>query len=273
MNDYERIARIIRLLDERPEPAPSLEALAAEAGLSPFHFHRLFEHWAGITPKNLLRCLTLEEARNRLRRGASVLDATLDSGLSSPGRLHDLCLRLENATPGEIKSGGAGWTLHAGVAMSPFGPCLLATGPRGLCHLQFLEDEHAGWDELTRRWPAAQITPDPAQAADLARSIFSGPPAKPLRACVAGTPFQIRVWQQLLLLPPGHFTSYARLAADAGFPKAIRATGTAVGANPLAYLIPCHRVLRQTGALGGYRWGTDRKRLILAWECLRHPEI
>jgi len=273
MNDYERVAQILRLLDARTGEQPSLDELAQAAGLSPFHFHRLFTRWAGITPKNFVRCLTMAGARERLAGGASVLDATLDSGLSSPSRLHDLCVRLECATPGEIKSGGAGWMLKAGIAPSPFGPCLLATGPRGLCHLQFLDDEAAGWQELALRWPAAAITTDHRAATRLARQIFSGSPNEPLRACVAGTPFQIRVWQQLLLLPPGHFTNYARLAANAGFPKAVRATGTAVGANPLAYLIPCHRVLRQTGALGGYRWGTERKRLLLAWECLRHPEI
>jgi AraC family transcriptional regulator of adaptative response/methylated-DNA-[protein]-cysteine methyltransferase len=272
MNDYERIARVIRHLDACHAGQPDLASLAEIAGLSPFHFHRLFSAWAGITPKDFLQCLTLAHAKNLLYSGRSVLDAALGSGLSGPGRLHDLCVILEAASPGEVKSGGAGWTITTGFADSPFGQCLIGVSPRGLCHLSFVDsgDGAAALAELRENWPQARLLHDDASATRVAGEIFephgerSARPA--LRAFVKGTPFQVRVWRALLQVPSGTLVSYGCLAAALDKPAAARAVGTAVGHNPLAWLIPCHRVIRETGVIGEYRWGVVRKRAMVAWE-------
>jgi AraC family transcriptional regulator of adaptative response/methylated-DNA-[protein]-cysteine methyltransferase len=272
MSDYERIAGVIRFLDQHRAEQPGLAKLAGRAGLSPFHFHRLFLRWAGITPKDFLQCLTLAHAQQLLADGNSVLDAALQSGLSGPGRLHDLCVTLESASPGQVKSGGEGWTIAYGFAGSPFGRCLLGQGPRGICHLEFVESgagavEPAG---LQAHWPRARLQRDDARASLLAERIFARPsdtrPAPPLRAFVRGTPFQVRVWRALLQIRPGTLVSYGALAAGIGSSGAARAVGRVVAQNPLAYLIPCHRVIRETGAAGGYRWGRSRKLALLAWE-------
>jgi AraC family transcriptional regulator of adaptative response/methylated-DNA-[protein]-cysteine methyltransferase len=272
MNDYERIARVIRFLDERRIEQPDLTALAEHAGLSVFHFHRLFSQWAGVTPKDFLQCLTLSHAKELLRVGESVLDVALESGLSGPGRLHDLCVSLEAASPGELKSGGAGWRILFGVAESPFGRCLIAESPRGICHLSFVEEENETifLMELKKDWPQAKLKRNDSVAAWIAARIFGRPnnahSRGTLRGFVSGTPFQVRVWRALLQTPPGALTSYGRLAKEIGCPTASRAVGTAVGQNPLAYLIPCHRVIRETGVIGNYRWNRTRKRAIIAWE-------
>jgi AraC family transcriptional regulator of adaptative response/methylated-DNA-[protein]-cysteine methyltransferase len=273
MDDYQRIAKVIRYLDRHRTEQPDLATLAADAGLSPYHFHRLFSAWAGITPKDFLQCLTLAHARELLRRGESVLEAALNSGLSGPSRLHDLCVSLEAASPGELKSGGSGWTIVCGFAASPFGLCLVGESPRGLCRLSFHADggEEAALAALQSDWPGARLRRDDPAAALLVRRIFAGageiPNKPPLRAFVRGTPFQVLVWRALLLIPPGTLVSYGQLATALGRSGAARAVGTAVGRNPLAYLIPCHRVIRETGAFGGYHWGLERKAMLLAWEC------
>jgi AraC family transcriptional regulator of adaptative response/methylated-DNA-[protein]-cysteine methyltransferase len=277
MNDYGRIARVIRYLDEHCTEQPDLATLADYVGLSPFHFHRLFSAWAAITPKDFLQCLTLAHAKALLKRGEGVLDAALAAGLSGPGRLHDLCVNLDAASPGEMKSGGAGWTLSAGFTDSPFGWCLLSESPRGICHLAFVEspDGATEWAALQANWPRAQLQRDDDAAARLAGRIFKQPnradagPA--LRAFVQGTDFQVRVWRALLQVPAGSLVSYGRLALALDKPAAARAVGTAVGHNPLAYLIPCHRVIRETGVVGDYRWGQVRKRAMLAWESSLAP--
>ncbi len=272
MNDYERIARVIRYLDARRAEQPDLASLAEVAGLSPFHFHRLFSAWAGITPKDFLQCLTLAHAKALLRQGTSVLDAALDSGLSGPGRLHDLCIILEAASPGEVKSGGEGLTITAGFTDSPFGRCLIGESPRGLCHLTFIDsgDGAAALAALREHWPRVRLQRDDTNAARLAGSIFEAPAGRhsrpALRALVKGTTFQLRVWRALLHVPSGTLVSYGRLAAALDNPAAARAVGTAVGHNPLAWLIPCHRVIRETGVIGDYRWGPVRKRAMVAWE-------
>ena len=272
MNDYERVARIIRYLDEHHLEQPHLADLATQAGLSRYHLHRLFSRWAGVTPKDFLQCLTLGHARERLRQGETVLAATLNSGLSSPGRLHDLCISLEAATPGEVRSGAEGWTIEAGFMSSPFGICCLGTGPRGVCHLAFVEtgDRASAEASLREAWPHARLRWNDTSARRLGAQIFR--PANQdafagsLGACVRGTPFQLRVWRALLRVPPGALVSYGQLAAAAGQPAAARAVGTALSRNPLAFLIPCHRVIRETGVVGQYRWGHERKRLMLGWE-------
>jgi AraC family transcriptional regulator of adaptative response/methylated-DNA-[protein]-cysteine methyltransferase len=275
MNDYERIAQVIRFLDANHVEQPDLTTLAGRVGLSPFHFHRLFATWAGVTPKDFLQCLTLAHAKELLRAGENILDAALESGLSGPARLHDLCVNLEAASPGELKSGGAGWTISAGFADSPFGKCLIAESPRGICHLSFVEREQMSLAELQTDWPQAKWKRDDAAATRLAAKIFARleeAQAQPaLRAFVRGTPFQVRVWRALLQVQPGALTSYRRLAGAIGQPAASRAVGTAVAKNPLAYLIPCHRVIRETGVIGNYHWGPIRKRAIIAWESSSRP--
>ena len=267
MSDYERIAAAIRFLDEHRGEQPDLARIAAEIGLSQGHFHRLFTKWAGATPKDFLQCLTLADARERLRKGESVLASSLDSGLSGPGRLHDLCVTLEAATPGEIKSGGAGLNIRFGTADSPFGRCLIAKTQRGICHLSFVdENEEKELQQLFAEWPNALFTHDQARAIELVKHIFETNDSPAWKLHVRGTPFQLRVWRALLEIPPGTLVSYGTIARAAGNPKASRATGSAVGRNDISFLIPCHRVIRETGVCGHYRWGAVRKRAILAWE-------
>lgn len=272
MDDYRRIAAVIRYLDESHTTQPDLARLAQHVGMSPFHFHRLFSTWAAITPKDFLQCLTLAHAKELLRRGESVMDVALTAGLSGPGRLHDLCVNLEAASPGEVKSGGSGWTINAGYADSPFGRCLVAESPRGICQISFVESENgeAEWTALQENWPRATLCRDDVTASRMAGRIFA-PPGRtqsgpPLRAFVRGTAFQVQVWRALLQVKPGTLVNYSRLAAALAKPAAARAVGSAVAKNPLAYLIPCHRVIRETGVVGDYRWGRVRKRVIMAWE-------
>lgn len=272
MKNYERIALVIRYLDEHHTEQPDLAELANYVGLSQFHFHRLFSDWAAITPKDFLQCLTLSHARELLREGRNVLDASMYSGLSGPGRLHDLCVKLESASPGELKSGGEGWIIHYGIGDSPFGKCLLGKSPRGICHFSFIESEDglAELAVLQHDWPRARLNRDDPCISRFLSRVFERPVysrSRPtLQYFVQGTAFQLQVWRALLHVKPGTLTSYGRLAAKLGKPNAARAVGTAVGQNPLAYLIPCHRVIRETGVISSYRWGQERKRAILARE-------
>jgi AraC family transcriptional regulator, regulatory protein of adaptative response / methylated-DNA-[protein]-cysteine methyltransferase len=272
MNDYERVASVIRYLDRQHTNQPDLNALAQSVGLSPFHFHRLFSSWAGVTPKDFLQCLTLEHVKTLLREGDSVLDAALNAGLSGPGRLHDLCVALEAASPGEMKSGGAGLQVDYGFAQTPFGEALIGETARGLCHLSFVNGQgrNGARDLLASEWPNARLRRANLRTDELSEKIFGHPPQNQssprLRAFVRGTPFQLRVWRALLRVPAGALTTYGRLAAILNQPTAARAVGSAVGANPLAFIIPCHRVIRETGVLGNYRWDPVRKRAILGWE-------
>lgn len=279
MNDYERIEATIRYLDENRSQQPNLDALAEQAGLSSFHFHRVFSRWAGITPKAFLKCLNLSHAKSLLETGESVLDTALDVGLSGPGRLHDLCVSLEAASPGDVKSGGTGWTITAGFADTPFGTCLIARNARGICHLSFAlsTDKADGADAIRADWPNAEIQWDSSSTTQLASSIFtcSHDRNKPitLKAVVHGTEFQVRVWRALLELPQGALTSYSRIAKSIGSPTATRAVASAVGKNSIAFLIPCHRVIRETGAIGEYRWGGHRKKAMTVWESVSALQI
>lgn len=272
MNDYERIEKLIRYIAEHAAEQPSLETLANFAGMSSFHLHRMFSDWAGITPKAFLKCLTLSHAKDLLLNGESVLNAALDSGLSGPGRLHDLCVSLEAASPGELKTGGAGWEIKAGFADSPFGKCLIAESPRGICNLAFAAsaDRTEALQTILGDWPNAEVRWDDSHAASVALRVFDraskASTSASLKAIVKGTEFQVRVWRALLAVPQGALTSYGQIAKVIDRPSAARAVGSAVGANRLAFLIPCHRVVRETGIVGDYRWGTTRKKAILVWE-------
>jgi AraC family transcriptional regulator of adaptative response/methylated-DNA-[protein]-cysteine methyltransferase len=234
---------------------------------------RLFTRWAGISPKRFSQALALEYAKDLLRTSRNLLDATWDAGLSSGGRLHDLFVHLEAVTPGEYRSGGAGLRINAGFHQTPFGEALLATTERGVCGLTFIDrDRDAAMRDLEARWPGASIVEKPRATAPVARRVFRAleirDPAGlvPLSLLVRGTNFQVRVWNALLRIPIGSVASYEDVAAAAGAPRAVRAVGTALSRNPVAFLIPCHRVIRGTGAIGGYRWGLERKRAMLAWE-------
>jgi AraC family transcriptional regulator of adaptative response/methylated-DNA-[protein]-cysteine methyltransferase len=272
MNDYERVANVIRFLDRHHTEQPDLNELATAAGLSPFHFHRLFAAWAGVTPKDFLQCLTLEHVKQLLLDGNNVFDAALDAGLSGPGRLHDLCVTLEAASPGEMKNGGAGLQIDYGFAETPFGEALIAETKRGVCHLSFVNGQgrNGARDFLMLQWPNAKLHRNDARIAELSATIFrqgrEGTSRRPLRAFVCGTPFQLRVWRALLRVPSGTLTTYGRLAEAIGQSKAARAVGSAVGANPISFIIPCHRVIRETGALGNYGGGRIRKRVMVGWE-------
>ena len=266
MSDYERIAAVIRHLDAAHASQPSIPELAENAELSVFHFHRLFKRWAGVTPKDFLQCLTLEHARACLLGSRSVLDAALDAGLSGPGRLHDLCVSIAAASPGEIKSGGEGMLVEWGVAESPFGHCSLGWNSRGVCHMAFHDAVIGFPDGLQERWPHADFRKNDREAGKWIRKIFIRGAAGAIPAFVSGTAFQLKVWRALLLIRPGNLATYSSIASAIGNPGAVRAVGTACGANPVAWLIPCHRVIRETGVVGGYRWGRERKRSMLAVE-------
>jgi AraC family transcriptional regulator of adaptative response/methylated-DNA-[protein]-cysteine methyltransferase len=271
MNDYERVASVIRFLDRHHTEQPDLAALAKAAGLSSFHFHRLFSTWAGVTPKDFLQCLTLQHVKQLLRDGDNVFDAALNAGLSGSGRLHDLCVTLEAASPGEMKSGGAGIEVDYGFTATPFGEALIAETKRGVCHLSFVDQgRNAAHEVLKAQWPNAKLRRDDARVAKVAAKIFTSDPVgtsnRRLRTFVRGTQFQLRVWRALLQVPAGSLTTYGRLAEAIGQSQAARAVGGAVGANPIAFIIPCHRVIRETGALGHYHWDPIRKRAIVGWE-------
>lgn len=267
MTTYERIEKVIRYIDENGAGQPRLPELARVAGLSESRFHRLFHRWAGTTPKAFLKFATNARAKELLRESRDLLGASLELGLSGPGRLHDLFVTVDGMTPGEFKAGGKGLELRWGVHETPFGTAFLALAPRGVCHLSFGIGRGRALAELKRRWPRAELKLDRAGTAQVVGRIFGRKGRIPV--ALAGTPFQLKVWEALLRIPPGRAASYGQVAAAVGRPTATRAVGTAVGDNPIAFLIPCHRVLRGTGALGGYRWGTARKRAILAWEGAR----
>ena len=269
--DFRRIARAIRFIDEHFREQPRLTTIAAFAGLSEFHFNRLFRRWAGVTPRQYLAFVTARAARAALAGETSVMDAAFSVGLSGPGRLHDLMVTLEAVSPGELKAQGAGLTIRYGLTDTPFGTALIASTSRGVSRLGFHDrgGARAAAAELRAQWPLAQLVHDDAHARETAERIFGAravAATEPLRLSVKGTNFQLQVWQALLTAAAVGPTSYRDLARAAGVPGAERAVGHAVGCNPVAFLIPCHRVLRANGALGGYAWGEDRKRAMLAWE-------
>ena len=271
MDSYARMAKIIQYLDEHFHEQPSLDDLSRLAGLSPTHFHREFQKWIGVSPKDFVQGLTHSYAKALLQNGSSVLDAALSAGLSGPGRLHDLCLSIDAITPGTLKNQGDGICIHYGSAESPFGPCFFAESDRGICHFEFLLGSTTSREaSLKKNWPNATLKKNLPRAKQLVRQVFSSETpsskAKPLKLWLRGSQFQFKVWQALIDLEPGSLTCYQALGERIGKTKAARAIGNAVGANPIAVIIPCHRVIRMTGIVRGYRWGTGRKRALIAWE-------
>lgn len=269
--DYDSVRRAIAFISERWRDQPSIDAIAAAASVTPDELHQLFRRWAGLTPKAFMQALTLDHAKNLLRDSASVLDAALDSGLSGPGRLHDLFVTHEAMSPGEWKSGGEGMVLRYGWHQSPFGTAVVIASERGLAGLAFADpgEEEAALADMQRRWPKATYVPDQAGTAAMAQRIFQPTQwraEQPLRVVLIGTDFEVRVWETLLKIPMGRATTYSDIAARLGSPKASRAVGAAVGKNPISFVVPCHRVLGKSGALTGYHWGITRKQAMLGWE-------
>ena len=279
--DYQLIAEAIAFIRDNAVWQPSLEEIAARVGLSPWHFQRKFTAWVGVSPKRFLEFLTVQHAKDLLDKSASVLDAALDLGLSGPGRLHDQFVSVEAVTPGQYKRCGGGLDIHYGIHPSPFGPMLLALTDKGICALAFGSEETLEEEaqDLAQRWQAAQVLEAPHRTAPTAQRLFN-PDSRAqdnheagYRLFVKGTNFQINVWRALLRIPEGSLISYKQLAQLTGNPEAIRATASAVGANPVSYLIPCHRVLRGSGQLGGYHWGIERKQAIIAWDSARAERV
>lgn len=276
-NDYQRIATAIHFLKNSALDQPSLDDAARQVGLSPYHFQRLFRRFAGVSPKRFLQYLTGEHAKQLLQQSTSILETSFAVGLSSPSRLHDLLINIDAVTPGEYKSGGTSLQIDYANHLTPFGNCLIAVTKRGICRLEFIDPdgEKTALQRLQQDWPNANFKKDETVTENVIQQIFNpadSSATKPLSLLLQGTNFQLKVWQALLKIPEGCITSYGYLAEKIGQPKASRAVGTAIGNNPIGYLIPCHRVLRGDGEIGGYRWGIERKLTILGKEFCKAEE-
>lgn len=271
--DYQRISEAIDFLQANIRQQPSLDKVAAHLNISPFHFQRLFSRWTGVTPKKYLQILTVERAKQLLTEAQPLLAVSDQLGLSSSSRLHDHFVKLEAVTPGEFKTGGAGLGIDYTVCDSPFGEMFVAATARGICKLCFTDhnNEEDPLADLQKRWPGATVRSGKNENLKVVKSLFEDQPKidRPLSLYVSGTNFQVNVWRALLQIPQGKLTSYSKVAEAVSKPSAVRAVGTAVGANPIAFFIPCHRVLQQSGNIGGYRWGVTRKHAMHAWESAR----
>ncbi|MGY4401023.1 AraC family transcriptional regulator of adaptative response/methylated-DNA-[protein]-cysteine methyltransferase [Bradyrhizobium sp. USDA 3315] len=271
LRDYDSVRRAIAFISEHWRTQPTIEAMADAAAVTPDELHHLFRRWAGLTPKAFMQALTLDHAKNLLRDSASVLDAALDSGLSGPGRLHDLFVTHEAMSPGEWKTGAGGMTLRYGFHPSPFGTAIVIATDRGLAGLAFADhgDEQTAFADMKRRWPNATYVEDTDGTTALAQRVFDTRmwrADQPLRVVLIGTDFEVRVWETLLKVPMGRAVSYSDIACKINSPKASRAVGAAVGRNPVSFVVPCHRALGKSGALTGYHWGITRKQAMLGWE-------
>jgi len=271
LKDFERVEKAIAFIENNFHSQPSLKQIANQIGLSEYHFQRVFSRWVGISPKRFLQFLTKEYAKQLLKESTNILDVTYETGLSSPGRLHDLFVTCEAVTPGEFKTKGKAMTITYGFHPSPFGECLLATTARGICGLYFVKDgdRNRVLHELKSSWKNADLFEDPQASQNLLGEIFKPSSANrtaPLHLVLSGTNFQIKVWEALIRIPFGAVVSYEDIAVQIGMPKATRAVGSAVGKNPVSFIIPCHRVIRKTADFGNYGGGTSRKKAILGWE-------
>jgi AraC family transcriptional regulator, regulatory protein of adaptative response / methylated-DNA-[protein]-cysteine methyltransferase len=278
---HDLVARAIAWLDDHATEQPDLAALATEVGMSPSHLQRVFTRWVGVSPKRYVQFLTAEAARGMLAADATVLDTTMATGLSSPGRLHDLMVSIHAVTPGEAGRLGDDLVIRSGVHATPFGPALVGVTDRGVCHLAFVDDVEAARADLRARWPRARHVDDRSAGVEVVARVF-GPRARngepqtngglPLPVLLQGTNLQVQVWRALLAIPPGAAVSYGDVASAIGRPGAVRAVAGAVAANRVGVIIPCHRVLRANGDLSGYRWGPARKRRLLAVEAARRTD-
>jgi len=267
--NYERIANAIDYIHSNFKQQPSLEEIANHVAVSPFHFQRLFTEWAGTSPKKFLQYISIENAKKTLKESqATLFDAAESIGLSGTSRLHDLFVTIEGMTPAEYKTGGAALNINYSFAPSPFGNILIASTDKGICYMAFCEEEASGFETLRKKFPNAvfQAQPDTHQqnALHIFNDDWSHLPR--IKLHLKGTPFQLKVWQTLLTIPTGHLATYGDIARHTGFAGASRAVGTAIGRNPIAFLIPCHRVIQSTGTLGNYMWGRARKAAIIGWE-------
>jgi len=268
---FQMIADSIHWLCQNQQNQPGLEELAEHVGMSPHYIQRIFQEWAGVSPKQFLKYLTKTQALERLRQGQSVLDAAVSSGLSGPGRLHDLIVTTEAMTPGQAKTNGRGVEVTFGYGQTPFGEALLGWTDKGICFLGFAHDDGKDrlWSHFRQQWPDAIVLEDHPQAELKLTEIFTGTDRKDLRIWLRGSPFQLRIWEALISVPSGVHCTYGQLATLTGNPGASRATGTAIGRNPVSWLIPCHRVINSIGTLGGYRWGINTKQAMIGYEAAR----
>lgn len=266
---YQIVAKAIRFIKYQARQQPDLDDVAKAVHLSPHHFQKTFRQWAGVSPKKFLQFITADHAKQLLLNGHSNQEAAWKSGLSGTGRLHDLFIRIEGMSPGEYKQGGRHLRIHYGFSESPFGEMLCAATERGICNLMFIDDRSGAVDHLHTMWPEAEIRRDnPAQIPEISSILNGSSPEKPLHLHLSGTSFQLKVWEALLKIPSGRLTTYSDIAGSLHRVRASRAVGTAVGRNPVAYLIPCHRVIKKTGDIGEYRWGSVRKTAMIGWESL-----
>ena len=268
---YQLIAQALHWLFQNQQDQPSLEDLAQHVGLSPHYLQRLFQEWVGVSPKQFLKYLTKAQAMERLKQGQTVLDSAISSGLSGPGRLHDLLITTQAMTPGEAKRKGRDVEVSYGYGMTPFGEALLAWTERGICFLGFCYEEgrQHSRDHFNEQWPDAKLTENIPEATRKLSEVFNESEPQQLKIWLRGSPFQLRVWEALLELPTGTHCTYGQLASFAGNANASRATGSAIGRNPVSWLIPCHRVINSLGTVGGYRWGTNTKRAMIGYEAVK----
>lgn len=271
---YATVAKAIRFVRQNTASQPDLEQIAQHVGMSPFHLQRTFSAWAGVSPKRFLQYLTRQHARALLRAQHDVLATAHATGLSGPGRLHDLMVSCDAVTPGEVRALGAGLAITYGFAPTPFGTVIVGTTGRGVCHLQFLPSDNPAEAirQLRSDWPSASLIKDDDSIAEIAGRVLSLTEPQPGRLLLRGTNFQIKVWEALLRIAPGHLVSYRTAAESIGHPRAQRAVGSALAQNRIALLIPCHRVIRENGDIGAYRWGSERKQALLAFEAARQNE-
>lgn len=271
MTDYKRVARAIQYINEHSTEQPDLEEIARAVHLSPYHFHRLFKEWAGVTPKNFLQYISLNHAKKLLAENRTIEDATFHTGLSSTSRLHDLFVNIEGMTPGEFKHGGQQLEIKYCFTESPFGYLMIGSTGKGICNLSFVSSEKEGREALQKTWYNANLIENKDEHIINVEKIFNvdWKDLDRIKLHIRGTDFQLKVWEALLNIPAGELATYSDIATRIGKPKASRAVGTALANNPVAYLIPCHRVIKKIGGFGEYRWGSIRKTAIIGWEAAK----
>lgn len=274
-DDYKRIEKSIQYIEDNFKSRPSLDQIADHVHLSKYHFARLFKRWAGISPMLFLQYLTIGHTKEMLSERKSLLETSINAGLSGPGRLHDLFVKFEAMPPGEFKSMGAGVQIEYGFSGTPFGQCLLAMTSRGICHLGFVcgDNQSEALKQLQHSWPGAVLEENPPLIHSMLSQIFnkgSRTDSRPFHLHLKGTNFQVQVWRALLTIPSGYLVSYQDIAFDIGRPKSFRAVAGAIASNPVGYLIPCHRVIAKSGKIHQYRWGSVRKKAMIGWEISRN---